>query len=126
MSGETVVVVNTQEEALVRRFLCVANAEIAESLRDLCFAVNLPGHEHRNTKIAGCLEGIERAVHRIENNVLKQRVTKLSTAQNVIKEKDEELAELRRELAALRAPAQPEEAEAVCATDEASTVEQPA
>lgn len=51
----------------------VANAEIAECLRDLNFALCMPEHEGRVQKIAGCIEGIERAVKRLRLNVLSQK-----------------------------------------------------
>jgi hypothetical protein len=65
--------VNTEDAK--HRSLNVSNAEIAECLRDLCYAANMPGNEHRIMKVAGCVAGMERAIGRIENNVLMQPVT---------------------------------------------------
>lgn len=58
-----------------QRALNVTNADIAECLSHLCMAANLPHNEHRVTKIAGCVAGIERAIARVETMVLGQKIT---------------------------------------------------
>lgn len=100
-------------EAVRLRALNVANAEVAECLRDLCFAANMPASEHRNMKVAGCLEGIERAVRRIESSVLCQSVTKLSTAGERIAALETELAEARKALLAREPKTDDEEYDAL-------------
>jgi hypothetical protein len=64
----------TEDQRL--RTLNVCNAEIAECLRDLCFAVNMPPTEHRAVKIGGCVAGLDRACARLRAVVLDQQTLK--------------------------------------------------
>lgn len=61
------------------RALAVTNAEIAECLRDLCFAINMPDDGHRVNKISGCVAGLERATQRLRYMVLGQEMPKETT-----------------------------------------------
>lgn len=57
-------------EDMRRRALAVSTAEIAEALRDLCFAMNMPASEARVAKIAGCMMALDRAQARVRGTVL--------------------------------------------------------
>jgi hypothetical protein len=57
-------------EDMRRRALNLSNAEVAEALRDLCFAANMPPGEARVGKIAGCMMGLDRAQARLRATVL--------------------------------------------------------
>jgi hypothetical protein len=57
-------------EATRMRALHIANAELAEALRDLCFAANMPAGEGRVGKIAAATFTAEKAIERIRNNVI--------------------------------------------------------
>lgn len=58
-----------------RRALAVSNAEIAECLRDLCFAMNMASDEYWVSKISGCVAGLDRAIGRLRHDVLNQEKT---------------------------------------------------
>jgi hypothetical protein len=79
------------EQTNTLRALAVANAEIAECLRDLCFALNMPDAEGRVQKIAGCVEGLNRAIRRIETMVLGQGMGRMDTLEAALEKAQAEL-----------------------------------
>lgn len=85
--------VKLADDLIKQRSLMVACGEIAELLKDLCFAANAPFNEAKLQRIGGAAAGLDRATHRLRVAVLGQ--TDYPTF--------EQAGELRKEIAELKA-----------------------
>ncbi len=60
------------EDEIRQRSLMVAAGEIAELLKDLCFAANMPWNEAKGQRIGSAVAGLDRVTHRLRVAVLGQ------------------------------------------------------